>query len=783
MKVTVFKDLFKTDVPFIVPIEKIIDRIKEGTSKNLIEKIRVCTSKDERNSLKKKLPAIIFSGEFRERHKNGLISHSGLMITDFDNFPNNDVYDDIFKQITSNKHTVLAFESPSGNGIKAVIRIPKCNKDDHEKYFKAFKKEFQYKYFDESNCDISRVCFESYDPNIYINLDAEIYSPKLIDKGFENRERPPLIPITNEDEIIERIMNFDWGKDFFDGQKNNYIFDLAGAFCEYGISESTCINYLESRVFGGACADERGKINTIKSAYKKRQFDSKYFENWDRVNNIKVDLKRGKEEVIKKYQITEQVFEEIKDNTEHEDFWYLEYDKKGNEKVKVDPFKYKNFLERNGHKKYFHNDSQKPTWVKINSNRIHETSVEKIKDFVLNHLLEKKEIDVWRYCVNYQNMFSEPFLLMLETIELMMLDDTQDKSYIAFENGILEVDKDNEHLIDYIDIDGYIWESQIIHREYKVLDNFYNEYQQFILNISNNEPTAIECVIGYLLHGYKNKMNNKAIILNDEVISENPEGGTGKGLFIQGLRQIRKVSILDGKTFDDKKSFPYQTVTPETQILVFDDVKKNWDFESKFSLVTEGMTLERKNKDAIKLTVQESPKMVISTNYAIKGEGNSHDRRRHEIEIAQYYGKYKTPYDEFGKQLFDDWQKSEFVAFDNYMVHCLRTYLKLGLVHQNAKNLKTRKFIAETSMEFLQWIEEKGNFPFDIRNEKNLYLEYFIKENKDFKDLKTRTFSAWVKKYANFKELKYTTDRSNGVAWFQIDTPDQDIEIIEEDIF
>ena len=35
----------------------------------------------------------------------------------------------------------------------------------------------------------------------------------------------------------------------------------------------------------------------------------------------------------------------------------------------------------------------------------------------------------------------------------------------------------------------------------------------------------------------------------------------------------------------------------------------------------------------------------------------------------------------------------------------------------------------------------------------------------------------------HFKELKYTTDRSNGVAWFQIDTPDQDIEIIEEDIF
>src|SRR5699024_4305636 len=111
---------------------------------------------------------------------------------------------------------------------------------------------------------------------------------------------------------------------------------------------------------------------------------------------------------------------------------------------------------------------------------------------------------------------------------------------------------------------------------------------------------------------------------------------------------------LDGKTFDDKKSFPYQTVSTDTQVLVFDDVKKNWDFESKFSIVTEGITLERKNKDAIKLSVEQSQKMVISTNYVIRSEENSHDRRRNEIEIAQYYGANKTPYDDFGRQHFDD---------------------------------------------------------------------------------------------------------------------------------
>ena len=82
---------------------------------------------------------------------------------------------------------------------------------------------------------------------------------------------------------------------------------------------------------------------------------------------------------------------------------------------------------------------------------------------------------------------------------------------------------------------------------------------------------------------YKNKMNNKAVILNDEVISDNPEGGQGKDCLFRVLKNMRQVSILDGKTFDDKKSFPYQTISQDTQVLVFDDVKKNWDFESKFN--------------------------------------------------------------------------------------------------------------------------------------------------------------------------------------------------------
>jgi hypothetical protein len=761
MNITYFKDLFKnTDVPYVVSIEKAIDRIKNGASKDTVEKIR-----SGQNDLKNTLPLILFAGEFSERNKDGCKKHSGLMVADFDKMPDQKEYHRIWNELKENKHIFLIFKSPSGNGIKAVIRIPEADKTTHTKYFKSFETEFNIDYWDKANSDISRICFESYDPELYYNPDAEIYDPILIDTGYSVNEYTTYTPVTDEEKIIDKIMQWNWSKDFVEGQRNEYLLSLAGVFCEYGISESTAYNYIWNNIVIGDFSETETK-NVIKNAYKRRQYNSRFFEDYEKKKRLEVDVvKEKKEIVLKKYDITETDYTEIKDKVEHDKFWYFD-DK---EKVKVDPLKYKFFLERNGFKKFFHNDSQKPTWVKIESNKVSETSIEKIKDFVLNYLLEISENKVWSYCANYQTLFSENFLLMLETIELTMLKDKKEKSYLAFNNGILEVTKQGSKLIDYIDVNGYIWESQIIKRDFKIIQTHRNEYQTFIKNIAGEDILPIETVIGYLLSTYKNKMNNKAIILNDEVISDNPEGGTGKGLFVQGLRQIRKVSILDGKTFDDKKSFPYQTVSTETQVLVFDDVKKNWDFESKFSLVTEGITLERKNKDAIKLTVEESPKMLVSTNYAIKGEGNSHDRRRHEIEIAQYYGKELTPYDEFGRQLFDDWDLNEWQKFDNYMVSCLVKYLNKGLVEQKAVNIKLRKFIAETSMEFYEWIEDAENFPRNNRNEKQLYFNNFINEYKDFqKWLSRKRFAIWVQKYGNYKGLKFESGISQGFRWFEI---------------
>ena len=292
------------------------------------------------------------------------------------------------------------------------------------------------------------------------------------------------------------------------------------------------------------------------------------------------------------------------------------------------------------------------------------------------------------------------------------------------------------------------------------------DYKKFIENIcAKNESRikSMESTIGFLMHGYKNLSFCPAVILNDEVISDNPEGGTGKGLFMNALSHMKKLVTIDGKSFAFERSFAYQLVSADTQILCFDDVKKYFDFERLFSLITEGLTLEKKNKDAIKIPFSKSPKIAITTNYAIKGAGNSFARRKWELELHQYYTKSFTPLDEFGKLMFGDWDEDMWCEFDNYMIKCLQLYLENGLMQSVFVNLKVRQLSAETSHDFIEWCGLiTGHEPNDLLRthvsirKQDLYFN-FIEENPDYgpkaKMTISRTrFYKWLTAYAIFKQ-------------------------------
>jgi len=771
MKISVFKSLFNSkETPYTQDVVDVYNRIKEGYPE-LINKITALRAMEEDDpaysSLKNSLRAIMFNGTFNERNDNGLIEHSGLCILDFDDYPSAKVMKAEKARLMECPYVFMIFISPSGKGLKCVIKIPPSDKFTHKRRFKAFQEFIDSDYFDASSCNVSRVCFESYDRGAYINLDAEVFDLMEEEKGHSSFERVPVLPMTNEANIIENIMKFNHG-DISNG-RNNWVFKVANCFCEYGISENTAKFYLHQY---SAKDFTQIEINTcVGSAYKNPNKGTKYFEDKETILKVRSKLKEGisPNDISKQLDIKPDVVEDVKkDVANSEDVFWSISDKKV---VSVDPMKYRDFLYKYGFNKYYPERSEKPTFVRVIENKVNLSSVDQVKDFVLAYLMKQKQVDVWNYCSKSPYLFTDGHLSMLEPIELMMLQDTKDVSFIPYRNGVVKITKNKIDIVPYIDIDGYIWDRQIIDRDYKPTKSIENDFKSFVSKVSADDEqrvNALETTLGYLLHTYKDKTDQKAIIFNDQEIDDNPNGGSGKSLVLTAIGKIRNIVKIDGKAFNPQKSdFVYQRVNLDSQILAFDDVKKNFDFEQLFSLISEGITVNRKNKDEIFIPFERSPKIVITTNYVISGAGGSHDRRRHEIEFNQYFNAQRNPLDEYGRLLFDSWTVVDWLVFDNYMINNLQKFLSMGLVKAVAINANDKRFISSTNKEFYDYAIE-GNITLDAMHYNNTSIQDFQTFTGGWHDLNTQKYLKWVNEYCKFKGYNLKKDRNVGGRYFII---------------
>lgn len=771
--ITIFQNIRDTDTPFFRDVAKILERIKDGASKDLVKRIRAEKRKPERNEMKKQLPAVCFSGKFNKRSDSALIEHSGLICLDFDGYTKQKELLQDKENLSKSKYVYSVFISPSGNGLKALVKIP-ADPDNHTNYFNSLEKHFNSPYFDKTSKNLSRVCYESYDPLIHINENSSIWDTiEEAEYNEVNRTRDqPTIPITDENKIVEILVKW-WHKKYpmYEGQRNQNAYVLAMAFNDFGINKS-----LASYVLNQYATEDfpiREIATTIDSAYKHTaNFGTKYYEDEERVNQIKAKLRRGVSKKEIRYQLQDsnldsEVIESVLNKVEEENAKQTFWTKNDKGVIKIIHILFKQFLEDNGFYKYCPEGGKNYVFVKVTNNLIDHTSEKEIKDFVLAHLLELDDISVYNYFADNTRFFKEEFLSMLSTIDIYFIADSKDCSYLYYKNCAVKITKDEVTPIDYLDLGGYVWKDHVIDRVFTICDVTGKcDFRQFISNINGGDGSRVksmESTIGFLMHGYKNLSFCPAVILNDEVISDNPEGGTGKGLLMSALSNLKKLVVIDGKSFTFERSFAYQLVSADTQILCFDDVKKHFDFERLFSVVTEGLTLEKKNKDAIKIPFSKSPKIAITTNYAIKGAGNSFARRKWELELHQYYRKDFTPLDEFGKLMFGDWNDDEWCEFDNYMIGCLKSYLHTGLVKSKFVNLKIRQLSAETCHEFIEWCglvdNQERNVTLDtgIRLYKNDLYYNFIEEYPDYGPKSKMTISRtrfykWLVSYALFKE-------------------------------
>ena len=152
---------------------------------------------------------------------------------------------------------------------------------------------------------------------------------------------------------------------------------------------------------------------------------------------------------------------------------------------------------------------------------------------------------------------------------------------------------------------------------------------------------------------------------------------------------------------------------------------------------------------------------MFTTNYTLPSSGNHAKRRQKVLEFAPYFGLDKTPEDEFGHKLFDDWDKDEWNRFYNMMFECVRDYLENGVMDMEKSDKLIRKQIkvqfGEEFLEYFVGFLEEGDE--NWISQEQLYNDFLAMHGFEKKDYSVKRFSKAVEESCTLMEISCTQKR------------------------
>jgi len=268
--INIFNGVLDRDCSNIFSVEKIIYAIREGRWKDPIEEYRQETDKDKREVLKKGFPGVTFSGTFKDTRKDANISsYTGILVIDIDKKDLNIPYDEALWCVVDTPFVFCAFKSPSG-GIKALA-YSEMGAKDHKWYFKGVEEFFIDNWgiqIDPSGKNPGRLCFISYDPDMYLDLESK--------RAFSLEEDAPK---TNTSEISSRFQPIEEDRPgYIESRDVRYIMDVAKKWAESGVgaykkgNRNNYIFCLSCR-FNRAGVDRDIALDAIFTTYQSLGFD------------------------------------------------------------------------------------------------------------------------------------------------------------------------------------------------------------------------------------------------------------------------------------------------------------------------------------------------------------------------------------------------------------------------------------------------------------------------------------------------------------------------------
>lgn len=273
MKSTIFKNF--NEVTEQKDILKILSDIKTGVYQNAITYLRKSLADDKKEAAeraKKSLPAFTPSATFNGGRKmEFLTNYNALMVLDIDKLEKEKLQQCKTK-IRMDDFVFASFVSPSGNGLKIFVKVS-TDKEQHKETFLKLQRYFEELLeveIDKSGKDITRLCFFSSDPELYLNENSEVFSdnPKIEDCHSEQKRgisKHQNNPQADYDVLYEYAVRFTEKKiKFTEGNRNNFVFALANNLNRKGISEAMALGY----ILADYGYDAKEVTTAVQSAYQ-----------------------------------------------------------------------------------------------------------------------------------------------------------------------------------------------------------------------------------------------------------------------------------------------------------------------------------------------------------------------------------------------------------------------------------------------------------------------------------------------------------------------------------
>ncbi len=223
--------------------------------------------------------------------------------------------------------------------------------------------------------------------------------------------------------------------------------------------------------------------------------------------------------------------------------------------------------------------------------------------------------------------------------------------------------------------------------------------------------------LGYLMHRYKDPSKAWCVFAMDNKIAGEGEshGGSGKSICFKSLTMLMKYDIHNGRNKRlTENPHMFEQVNEHTDYILIDECDRYFNFGFFFSSITGDLQVNPKNNKQYTIPFKLAPKFCITSNYTLFNLDASTERRLLYTVFSDYYhynrnGEYKesrSPRDDFGKALFDDFTEAEWNAFFNTAAAALQLYLAVNeKIDPPMTNVRKRNLISEMGELFKNWAD------------------------------------------------------------------------------